>query len=387
MNNKIGLSAVLDSSSSLNIIALSLRSPSPRTRALVLEIFGAVCLIPGGHTSVLEGMDHLCEQAGMRWRFEVVVWSLWGSCQGMTPLDKELQVASMSFINAVICGGPGVELEFRMHLRYEFLQLGLMQLIDKIGFLENDLLQTQIDVWIAGLEADEEETFRKWNRGSPFSAPSNSDDEDVFDDEEDEEQDEDEKDKEPKGLVSVKDQLRILVRGFKQTSCWSAFGSLVRHLGLLPGESFARMKYMFIIDKLIQQVVLQRDEEDPDPAAAVAEIDMRALVAEVGNRLRDEEGSTLEGGERGADGGKEKDKGKDEKIKRMGERVRRLEREVEGLRESGADGGKALEGKVEAFKKELKEVEELVRDGREPKVMEVLERLGKVLGVAVAAEA
>lgn len=41
---------------------------------------------------MLEGMDHLCETAGMRWRFEVVVWSLWQSCQGMTPLDKELQV-------------------------------------------------------------------------------------------------------------------------------------------------------------------------------------------------------------------------------------------------------------------------------------------------------
>ncbi|KAJ1344018.1 hypothetical protein BSLG_001158 [Batrachochytrium salamandrivorans] len=50
MNNKIGLSAVLDTDEALNVIALSLRSPSPRTRALVLEIFGAVCLIPGGHS-------------------------------------------------------------------------------------------------------------------------------------------------------------------------------------------------------------------------------------------------------------------------------------------------------------------------------------------------
>ena len=83
-----------------------------------------------------------------------------------------------------------------------------------------------------------------------------------------------------------------------------------------------RMKYMFIIDKLIQQVVLQRDEEDPDPAAAVAELDMRSLLQEVGSRFGEaEEG----GGEKG-------DKGKDEKSKRMGERVRRLEKEVEGLR-------------------------------------------------------
>ncbi|KAJ3077638.1 hypothetical protein HK102_005071, partial [Quaeritorhiza haematococci] len=82
----------LDSDGAMNIIALSLRSPSPRTRALVLEIFGAVCLIPGGHRCVLEGMDALCETAGMRFRFETVVYSLWSSCQGMGPSDKELQV-------------------------------------------------------------------------------------------------------------------------------------------------------------------------------------------------------------------------------------------------------------------------------------------------------
>jgi dishevelled associated activator of morphogenesis len=79
-------------------------------------------------------MDALQEVAGTRFRFELVVHALWQSCQGSSVLDKELQVASMSFINAVICGGPGVNLEFRMHLRYEFLQLGLMQLIDvRIG--------------------------------------------------------------------------------------------------------------------------------------------------------------------------------------------------------------------------------------------------------------
>ena len=36
----------------------------------------------------------------------------------------------MSFINAVICGGPGVELEYRMHMRYEFITLGLDSLVE-----------------------------------------------------------------------------------------------------------------------------------------------------------------------------------------------------------------------------------------------------------------
>jgi dishevelled associated activator of morphogenesis len=92
MDTQIGLSAVLDSDGALDVIALSLRSPSVRTRALVLEIFGAVCLIPGGHQCVLEGMDAMADVCGLRSRFEIVVYSLWQSCQGLMPLDKELQV-------------------------------------------------------------------------------------------------------------------------------------------------------------------------------------------------------------------------------------------------------------------------------------------------------
>jgi len=222
MNNEIGLAAVLDNEGSLNIIALSLRSPSHRTRALVLEIFGAVCLIPGGHRCVLEGMDALCEASGLRFRFEIVVHALWQSCQGMTPLEKDLQVASMSFINALICGGPGVNLEFRMHLRFEFLQLGLMQLIDKIGYLENELLQTQIDVWITGLEADEEEIFQRVE----VEYVNLDDSEDLY---------------------------NALQNSMQHSSCYAPFTSMMRHIMMLPTNPFKRMEYMFLIDKIVSK--------------------------------------------------------------------------------------------------------------------------------------
>ncbi|KAI8846857.1 hypothetical protein BC829DRAFT_445004 [Chytridium lagenaria] len=233
MNNKIGLSAVLDHDESLNIIALSLRSPSARTRALVLEIFGAVCLIPGGHRCVLEGMDALQEIAGMRYRFEIVVHSLWQSCQGGTPLDKELQ---------------------------------------EIGFIENELLQTQIDVWIAGLEADEEESFAKVDTD----------------------------------FVNIDDPEDV-------------------------------MKFMLLIDKIVQQISVQRDSEDPDPAAALTDIDVRGIVADL------------------------------EAI----ERAKRLEKEVEQLKTSKGDakGDKivtadvaSLNAQLAAAKKDIMELENLLRE-------------------------
>ena len=117
-------------------------------------------------------MSHLKERAGEARRFETVVKCLTGEGLGFfgleqgfglspvspydtpaSPLfDKEreaspalsitrltrksrhiadLQVASLSFINAVVCGGPAKDnLEFRMHLRYEFLNLGILTVLE-----------------------------------------------------------------------------------------------------------------------------------------------------------------------------------------------------------------------------------------------------------------
>ncbi|ORY53477.1 FH2-domain-containing protein [Rhizoclosmatium globosum] len=262
MNNKIGLSAVLDNEGSMNIIAMSLRSPALRTRSLVLEIFGAVCLIPGGHRCVLEGMESLAELAALRFRFEAVVSTLWLSCQGVSQQEKELQVACMSFINAVICGGPGVNLEFRMHLRYEFLHLGLMQLIDKIGHIENELLQTQIDVWIAGLEADEEELFGRLGVAI---------DEDV-------------------NLDNTEELFDVVYENMKLSSCVEPLHSVLRHVALLPPNPFQKMKYMFIIDKVVQQICLQTTGGDAaDPAAALLDLDIRGLVTEFGDPTKSRE--------------------------------------------------------------------------------------------------
>ena len=134
----------------------------------------------------------------------------------------------MSFINAVICGGPGVDWEFRMHMRWEFIQLGLIQLIDvnhqtiqiqlifeqKIGSIENELLQTQIDVWIAGLETDEGRCFSRLELN-----PFNLDDcESVS-----------------KHLTSV----------MKLTSSEQSYASILRHLTLLPPNPFDR--YIIIL--------------------------------------------------------------------------------------------------------------------------------------------
>lgn len=71
MNNSQGRAHVLSHSESINIIAQSLATENIKTKVAVLEIMGAVCLVPGGHRKILESMLHYQHFACERTRFQV----------------------------------------------------------------------------------------------------------------------------------------------------------------------------------------------------------------------------------------------------------------------------------------------------------------------------
>lgn len=71
MNNSQGRAHVLAHGQSINVIAQSLAADNVRTKVAVLEILGAVCLVPGGHRQILEAMLHYRRFACERTRFQV----------------------------------------------------------------------------------------------------------------------------------------------------------------------------------------------------------------------------------------------------------------------------------------------------------------------------
>lgn len=71
MNNSQGRAHVLAHSESINIIAQSLATENIKTKVAVLEIMGAVCLVPGGHKKILQAMLHYQRFACERTRFQV----------------------------------------------------------------------------------------------------------------------------------------------------------------------------------------------------------------------------------------------------------------------------------------------------------------------------
>ncbi|KAG8123388.1 hypothetical protein E2320_018747, partial [Naja naja] len=135
MNNSQGRAHVLAHPESINIISQSLRTENIKTKIAVLEILGAVCLVPGGHKKVLQAMLH----------YQTLLNELDRS-MGRYRDEVNLKTAIMSFINAVLNAGSGEDnLEFRLHLRYEFLMLGIQPVIDKLRGHENATLDRHLD--------------------------------------------------------------------------------------------------------------------------------------------------------------------------------------------------------------------------------------------------
>jgi len=71
MNNSQGRAHVLAHPQSINTISQSLRTENVKTKVAVLEILGAVCLVPDGHKKVLQAMAHYQKYAAERTRFQV----------------------------------------------------------------------------------------------------------------------------------------------------------------------------------------------------------------------------------------------------------------------------------------------------------------------------
>lgn len=117
MNNSLGRAHVLAHSESINVIAQSLSTENIKTKVAVLEIMGAVCLVPGGHKKVLEAMLHYQKYASERTRFQVGASRLTprlpkfgsGSGQISSAAARSRSAASSSWVSkhhvCMICSG------------------------------------------------------------------------------------------------------------------------------------------------------------------------------------------------------------------------------------------------------------------------------------------
>ncbi|KAK2842994.1 hypothetical protein Q7C36_011209 [Tachysurus vachellii] len=237
MNNSQGRAHVLSHPESINIISQSLNTENIRTKVAVLEILGAVCLVPGGHRKVLEAMLHYQKYASERTRFQTLVNELDRST-GRYRDEVNLKTAAMSFINAVLSQGAGESsLDFRIHLRYEFLMLGIQPVIDKLRSHENETLDRHLDYFEMKRNEDELQLAKRF--------------ETVHID-----------------TKSASQVFELIRKRINHTEVFPHFLSILQHCLHMPYKrSGNTLHYWLLLDRIVQQIVLQTDKgHDPDVA-------------------------------------------------------------------------------------------------------------------------
>ncbi|XP_028903172.1 disheveled-associated activator of morphogenesis 2 isoform X2 [Ornithorhynchus anatinus] len=240
MNNTQGRAHVLAHPESIDVIAQSLRTENVKTKVAVLEILGAVCLVPGGHRKVLQAMLHYQVYASERTRFQTLLNELDRS-MGRYRDEVNLKTAIMSFINAVLNAGAGEDnLEFRLHLRYEFLMLGIQPVIDKLRGHENATLDRHLDFFEMIRNEDDLELAKRF---------------DVV----------------HVDTKSASQMFELIKKKLKHTEGYPYLLSVLQHCLQMPYRRNGGSLHQWqLLDRILQQIVLQ-DEKGVDPDLAPLE--------------------------------------------------------------------------------------------------------------------
>uniref|UniRef100_A0A8C4NSW9 Dishevelled associated activator of morphogenesis 2 n=1 Tax=Dicentrarchus labrax TaxID=13489 RepID=A0A8C4NSW9_DICLA len=237
MNNSQGRAHVLAHPQSINTISQSLRTENIKTKVAVLEILGAVCLVPDGHKKVLQAMAHYQKYAAERTRFQTLLNEL-DKSTGRYRDEVNLKTAIMSFINAVLNAGAGEDnLEFRLHLRYEFLMLGIQPVIDKLREHENATLDRHLDFFEMVRNEDDSELAKRFDMTHVDTKSAGA-------------------------------MFELIKKKLSHTDAYPNLLSILQHCLQMPYKrGGGSLQHWQLLDRILQQLVLQDDKgEDPDAA-------------------------------------------------------------------------------------------------------------------------
>uniref|UniRef100_A0A182YPG2 Uncharacterized protein n=1 Tax=Anopheles stephensi TaxID=30069 RepID=A0A182YPG2_ANOST len=142
MNNKYGFNMVIQHREAINCISLSLIHKSLRTKALVLELLAAICLVKGGHEIILFAFDNFKIVCSEQRRFQTLMEYF----MNYELFNIDFMVACMQFVNIVVHSVE--DMNYRVHLQYEFTALGLDEYLEKLRLTESEELHVQISAYL-----------------------------------------------------------------------------------------------------------------------------------------------------------------------------------------------------------------------------------------------
>ncbi|NXV38861.1 DIAP2 protein, partial [Rissa tridactyla] len=228
MNNKYGLQRILGDERGLLLLSRAIDPKQPHMMTETVKLLSAICIVGEENTldKILGAITTAAERHN-RERFSHIV-------EGLENHEfLQLQVACMQLINALVTSPD--DLDFRIHLRNEFLRCGLKKILPGLKDKENEELDIQLRVFDENKEEDLIELSHRLN--------------DI---------------KAEMEYPLEKWLFHLLYNMLKDTSSENYFLSILQHFLLIRNDYYVRPQYYKIIEECVSQIVLHCSGMDPD---------------------------------------------------------------------------------------------------------------------------
>uniref|UniRef100_A0A672TTY0 Diaphanous related formin 3 n=1 Tax=Strigops habroptila TaxID=2489341 RepID=A0A672TTY0_STRHB len=229
MNNKYGLERILGEERSLLLLIKAIDPKQTNMMTDIVKLLSAMCIVGEENIleKILEAVTAAAEEKNVD-RFSPIV-------EGLQDNSVQLQVACMQLINALVTSPD--DLDFRLHIRNEFMRSGLKEILPQLKCIKNEALDIQLKVFNEHKEEDMIEfSHRLEDIRSELEYP--------FD--------------------IINDVYNMVWNTVKDTSAEGYFLSILQHLLLIRNDYFIRPQYFKLIEECVSQIVLHRSGTDPD---------------------------------------------------------------------------------------------------------------------------
>ncbi|NXJ12060.1 DIAP3 protein, partial [Odontophorus gujanensis] len=245
MNNKYGLERILGEERSLLLLIKAIDPKQTSMMTDIVKLLSAMCIV--GEESILEkileAITAAAEERNVD-RFSPIV-------EGLQDNSVQLQVACMQLINALVTSPD--DLDFRLHIRNEFIRSGLKEILPQLKCIKNEALDIQLKVFNEHKEEDMIEfSHRLEDIRSELEYPFDIDNRNMN------------KRTSIMKIFLLNDVYNMLWNTVKDTSAEGYFLSILQHLLLIRNDYFIRPQYFKLIEECVSQIVLHRSGTDPD---------------------------------------------------------------------------------------------------------------------------
>eukprot|EP01114_Cavostelium_apophysatum_P007339 TRINITY_DN1942_c0_g1_i1.p1 TRINITY_DN1942_c0_g1~~TRINITY_DN1942_c0_g1_i1.p1 ORF type:complete len:1639 (+),score=512.30 TRINITY_DN1942_c0_g1_i1:223-5139(+) len=160
-----GLKSVLTTSNAINVIALNYNSPNTDVKELTIDVLESVCAVPHvGQGIVMEALNYQHDRTKQQVHMFVPLINTLEKAyyQSMQNRTSEMTLSCLSLILGLINNVD--DLEARFDLRVIMINLGILEVFEKLKRTASGLVIYQLDIFEEAMLHDEEDMVSRYGR-------------------------------------------------------------------------------------------------------------------------------------------------------------------------------------------------------------------------------